>query len=214
MSLAITFFNTHGIIMSADNLITSTIIKGGSPYTFQSSQTEQKLFLIENKYGLSYTGTSSIDGVPLSSILEMYIKDNPINDMNPEEWLLKLAENTKNISKSYQNVIYILAGYYQHEQLIITTNTINPEVHVNKKQSGLLYSGESNFLQMLIDSDTIAFDYAIFSLQDAADFLRFLNKTVAGLMHFGQYLPTVSENCDLLAILPNESYWLSRLPLR
>lgn len=200
--------------MSADNMITSTITKDGVPYHFQSSQTEQKLFLIENKYGLSYTGTSSVDGVPLSSILEMYIKDNPINDMNPKEWLFKLAEYTKNLLKPSQNVIYMLAGYYQSEQLLMSNSTNIPLVNISNDSSGLLYSGESKLLSLIINSSIIEFEYGIFTLQDAADFLRFLNKTVSGLMHFGQYLPTVSENCDLLAILPNEAYWLSRLPLR
>lgn len=213
MSLCITFYNSHGVIMSADNMICSTIEKGHSPYTYQGSTTEQKLFLIENKYGLTYSGTSSIGSTPASAFLEEYINSHPVLENSPNEWLFDLAHKCNELLEPSQNIIYILAGYYNSERFVVTTNTKEPKLDFQTNESGLLYSGETEFISHLINSDIIAFDYSKFTLQDGADFLRFLNKTVSGLMRYGQYLPTVSDTCDVLAILPNETHWLEHLTL-
>lgn len=213
MSLCITFYNAHGIIMSADHIVCSTIEKDNAPYTYQGSNTEKKLFLIENKYGLSYSGASNIGDISISAFLEEFIKSNPILENPPSEWLLLVARKCKDLLSPDQNMIFILSGYYRSERFIVTTNTKEPTLIFQTKESGLLYSGESKFVSHLINSKIIAFEYSKFTLQDAADFLRFLNKTISGLMYYGQYLPTVSSTCDVLAILPNESRWLERLTL-
>lgn len=213
MSLCITFYNAHGIIMSADNMVCSTIEKDNAPYTYQSSETEQKLFLIENKYGLSYPGTSSIGSTTISAFLAEYINSHPVLENPPMDWLLDLAQKCNELLESSKNIVFILAGYYHSERFVVTTNTKEPKLNFQTDKSGLLYSGESKFVSHLINSNIIAFEYSKFTLQDAADFLRFLNKTISGLMRYGQYLPTVSSTCDTLAILPNESYWLEHLTL-
>lgn len=208
MSLTMAFYNNRGIIMSADNMICAITTKNESPYKYQSSQTEHKLFLIEDKYGLSYSGTADVGPVPLTYFLARYINDNPIQDLDPSEWLLDLAKGFNEFFTDNQNIIFTLCGYYHGDRVVITTNTRSPEITCFVDDN-ILYSGESEFLSMLISTNIIKFDYKRFTLQDAADFLRFLNKTVAGLMKYGQYLPTVSESCDILAILPDKSYWLN-----
>lgn len=199
--------------MSADNMVCSTIEKDSSPYTYQSTKTEQKLFLIENKFGFSYSGVSNVGSSSFSAFLEGYIATHPILEVHPSEWLLDLAQKCNNILEPYQNMVLIIAGYYHSERFVATTNTTEPKLNFQTNNSGLLYSGESEFISHLINSDIIAFEYSKFTLQDGADFLRFLNKTVSGLMRYGQYLPTVSDTCDILALLPNESYWLEHLTL-
>lgn len=199
--------------MSADNMICSTIEKDNSPYTYQGSTTDRKLFLIENKYGLSYSGTSSIGATPVSAFLEEYINSNPVLENSPYEWLFDLAKKCNELLESRKNIIYILAGYYNSERFVVTTNIKEPKLNFRTDESGLLYSGENEFISHLINSDIIAFEYSKFTLQDGADFLRFLNKTVSGLMHYGQYLSTVSDTCDVLAILPNKTHWLEHLTL-
>lgn len=213
MSLCITFYNSHGIIMSADHMICSTIEKNNAPYTYQGSKTEQKLFLIENKYGLTYSGVSNIYSTSTSAFLEEYINLHPILEGSPSDWLLDLAQKCKESLNSSGNMIFILAGYYCSKRFIVTTNTREPKLNFQTDKSGLLYSGENEFLSHLINSDIVTFKYSKFTLQDAADFLRFLTQTVAGLMHYGQYLPTVSKTCDVLALRPNETHWLERLTL-
>lgn len=208
MSLTMAFYNARGIIMSADNMICATTTKNGSFFKYQSSQTEQKLFLIEDKYGLSYSGTAYVGSMPLSDFLVDFVSQNPICAQNPDDWLLDLAQGFNEFYTDNENIIFTLCGYYQGKRMVITTNTTSPKISYNFDE-GIVYSGEIDFVKMLLKTDIVNFNYSTFTLQDAADFLRFLNKTVASIMKFGQYFPTVSESCDILAILPDKSYWLN-----
>jgi len=204
MSLAITLYNHHGIVMCADKLV-NAILDGKE---IHQSFTEQKLFLVEGKYGLSYTGTASIDGVPTSALIEEYLGKNKINDTPPNVFLEKLANYFHSIQSYGQNIVFILCGFFNGEKFIITTNTIAPEISPVVKQSGILYSGENKFVKLLVGSDLIAFDFKKFTLYDFSDFARFIVKTVSGMMQFGQYMPTVSPHCDILIIKPNAIEWL------
>ena len=200
MSLATVLYNYHGIIMCADKLVNATTTDS----TYHCSFTEQKLFLIEGKYGLSYTGTASVDNIPLSALLEEYFIQNKIEDKDPAEWLLQLATYFHNKLTESQNIVFIFCGYYNNKKFILNTNTIQPNVNSTNKEYGLTYSGETNFLKCIIETDAIAFDYIKLTIQDAINFLRFLNETVANMMYYGQYLQTVSKECDILVIKSND----------
>lgn len=204
MSLATTLYNYHGIVMCADKLVNNTI----DTRTYHGSFTEQKLFLIEGKYGLSYTGTSSVNNIPLSALLEEYFLENKIDNQNPSKWLLKLATHFHNELPEGRNIIFIFCGYYNNKKFILNTNTKNPHVNSTDKQHGLTYSGETKFLECITKSDTVAFEFIKFTIQDAVNFLRFLNETVANMMYYGQYLQTVSKECDILVIQPSNTHWV------
>ncbi len=208
MSLALAFYNHHGIIMCADKLITATYNRSGINYEIHQSSTEDKLFLIENQYGLSYAGTASIDNGPISAVIEKYIKLNPLADEDPLNWLLILATYFKNKMKESDNTIFTLCGYYHGERIMISSNTKNPEINIYSGTAGITYSGENDYVSHLISSDLVHFDYTKFTMQDSIDFLRFVVSTVSGLMRFGQCLQTVSDECNILAIHPNEAYWV------
>lgn len=209
MSLAIALYNHHGIVMSADRLVNATI----EGKEFHQSFTEQKLFLVDGKYGLSYTGTASINNVPTSALIKNYLKENQSYNSAPEDYLLKTAIHFHSIQSEGQNIIFIMCGYFCSKRFVISTNTISPKIKsVPCDTNSITYSGQNDFVKMLTEQDqTIVFDYGNFTIQDSIDFLRFLNKTVHGLMRFGQIFPTVSENCDILAIYPNKSRWVERL---
>lgn len=214
MSLAMALYNHHGIVMSADKMCTVTYPNNnGDLVTINKPPTEQKLFIIEDKYGLSYTGTSSIGGVPLSALLEEYFFQNIIKELNPNDWLLKLAVYFQSLLPEKGNIIFIMCGYYNNKQFVITTNTSNPKITDVAGNPRILYSGEQQFVDILINSKIINYEYQKFTMQDSVDFLCFINRTIAGMMYWGQYLPTVSYDCDILAIYPNKSHWVQRDPL-
>lgn len=205
MSLAVALHNYHGIVMCADKLINVTV----DGTKMHQSFTEQKLFLVENKYGLSYTGTASVDHIPVSALIEKYLRENHIGNSDPSDWLLQFSDFFHRKLSDGQNIVFIFCGYYNNEKFVITTNTINPKIDSIDEQSGILYSGEIEFVKHIICSDLIAFDFTKFTIQDSVDFLRYLNSTIADMMHFGQYLPTVSRECNILIISPNMSCWES-----
>lgn len=162
---------------------------------------------------MSYTGTASIDNGPISAVIEKYIELCPLVNETPASWLLLLATSFKGKMPDIHNTVFTLCGYYYGERIVISNSTQNPNIKVVTEECGLIYSGESYYISNLVNAEHIAFDYSKFTMQDSIDFLRFLVKTVSGLMHFGQCLPTVSEDCDILAIYPNKAYWVQHSTL-
>lgn len=203
MSLAITIYNHHGIVMGTDKLVNAVC----DNKEFHQSYTEQKLFLIDDKYGLSYTGTASIDNIPVSALINEYLSKIKIGESEPSYYLLQLAKYFSYKLSNDQNIIFIMCGYFGDKKFIMTTNTQEPDVSIIDKLSGLIYSGENNFIRQIVDTKNIAFEFEKFTIRDSIDFIKFVIKTVAKMMYYGQYFPTVSKKCDILVICPNKVYW-------
>lgn len=215
MSLAMAFQTYEGIIMSADKMIISTYEDSNKMLkTIGMPPTKQKLFLIEEKYGLSYTGTSSINAIPLSVLLQEYFIKNPIGTSAPDEWLLKLAIYFQNKLSNGKNIIFIMCGYYNNEQFTISTNTLDSSISKYDKNPRITYSGENEFVEWIINNKIAPFEYSKFTMQDATDLLCFINKTIYNLMYYGQHEITVSRECDVLAIYPNKSHWVKHETLK
>ena len=214
MSLAICFYNSHGIIMSADKRIVSAINRlNGITESIVVTDAEQKLFKLSDQCGLSVTGSFSFSGVPVSSILTNYIKLHNVNMVKPEQYLLQLARYILSLHDvESDNCILMLAGYRNTIPFIISTGTkeINIVNHINSNDhSAVAYSGENEIMNVLINSKQFAYDYAKFPMQDAIDFVKFMTKTVSGLQRFQQRIQTVSEECDIFHITPYTSRWIS-----
>lgn len=197
MSLAVALYNHHGVVMCADKLVTG-ICEGKQckiPYM------EQKLFLIENKYGLTYTGYASIEGVPVSVLLEEYFEKYKVLDIHPNIWLYNLANHFHDILPEGENIIFIFCGYYHGEQFVLSISTIVPQVK-NERNDGvyLTCSGETEFVKFFIDKNATSFNFNEFEISKMVDFLKFLNETIAKTMEFGKCFPTVGKECDILII--------------
>lgn len=209
MSLAVALYNHHGMVMSADHLVTATI----DGMEFLSSHTEQKLFLVDKRYGLSCTGTYSINGTPVSALIENYLLENPIGNSNPNEWIIKIATFFQEKLSDSQNIVFILCGYYKNKKLMISNSAKNPEGITERNSPGTLCSGASDFASHIVNFKLAPFEFSKFTMQDSVNFLRFLNRTVSDMMYFGQYAQSVSRECDILAISPKETRWVERFDL-
>lgn len=219
MSVAISFYNSHGIVMSADRRIVSKINRSsGIIESIVLTDTEQKLFQLSNQCGLSITGSFSIGGIPISSLINAYIKKNDIEKIKPSEYILKLAQYIRERQDdSSDNCILILSGYRNTLPYILSCNTLNSNItnHIgDNSKCSVTYSGESEILNILLNSNGFAYDYAKYSLQDAVEFSEFIIKTVAGLQKYQQKIQTVSEECDILCITPYRSLWANQLSVR
>lgn len=217
MSLAISFYNSHGITMSADRRIVTTVNRPtGIKESFVLTDTEQKLFQLSEQCGLSITGSFSFNEIPLSSIINSYILSHDVEQVQPAEYLLSLAEYIKKLHNSdCDNCILILSGYRNTNPFILSSNTLNPSVHQHIEQGPTItYSGENNLLGILLNSEGFAYDYSGYTLQDSINFSKFMIRTVANLQKYQQTIQTVSEDCDVLCITPNKSQWIDCLSLR
>ena len=106
-----------------------------------------------------------------------------------------------------------MCRYYNGGKFVINTNTSSPQINFSDTNHPLVYSGKSDILTQIININKIQYEFPKFTIQDSIDFLYFLNRTVAGMMYFGQYLPTVIKECDILTISPIDSHWVLHNPL-
>ena len=107
-----------------------------------------------------------------------------------------------------------MCGYYNNEQFVISTNTLKPHINKHDKHLGITYSGENKFAEWIINNEIAPFEYSKFTMQDATNLLCFINKTISGLMYYGQHEITVSRECDVLAIYPNKAHWVKHETLK
>mgnify|MGYP005762464573 CR=1 FL=1 len=219
MSLAISFYNSHGIVMSADRRITTTINKtAATKESFLLTDTEQKLFRLSEQCGLSVTGSFSFNGLPVSSIINSYIFNHDVEKETPSQYLLYLAEYIKNLHNSdSDNCILILSGYRNTIPFVFSCGTSKLSVcnHIEEgSKHAVVYSGESDLLGILLNSKGFSYDYSKFTLCDVINFSRFMTKTVAGLQRYQQRIQTVSDDCDILCFTPHKSLWIDHLTLQ
>lgn len=204
--------------MSADRRIVTTVNRpAGVRESFVLTDTEQKLFLLSEQCGLSVTGSFSFNGIPMSSIINSYIHSHDVGRVKPSEYLSSLAEYIKSLHASdSDNCVLILSGYRNTIPFILSSNTLNPSIchHIKKDSTSCVtYSGESDLVNILLNSEGFSYDYSKFTLCDIINFSRFTIKTVAGLQRYQQRIQTVSDDCDILCITPHKSLWIDHLPL-
>lgn len=216
MSVAMSLYNKNGIVMCADKLIKANLIKeDNTSIEYTQTKTEQKLFLIEDRYGLSYTGTSSLENTTTSALIKEYISKNKIKDEDPQNWLLRLTQHfSLNIPKD-GNIVFIMCGYYNNNQIILSSNTNESEnvISHSSEISTVLFSGEIYFIEYITNNKLAPLDFSKFTMQDSIDFLVFANETIANLMNFGQFHPTVSKECDILVIDSDNARWIKHILL-
>lgn len=212
MSLSIVFPTQHGIVMSADRRIMTTTQRDGYKESFLLTDNEQKLFVLPGGYGLSYTGNSSIDGNPLSSIVNTFLSSGLIFPSNPKDLIVKIASHLNELNSKCDNSILMLAGYYKNVAFSLSINTKDLELQEFSCGNFLpSFSGETDMLNSLLNNpEKYNYDYHKYTLHDAISFLSLLNKTVASFQFFQQRSQTVSVECDILAILPDSTKWINR----
>ncbi len=214
MSVALSFYNKHGITVCADRrIITCVNANENTKDSFVLTDSEQKLFSIMDKFALTFSGTASFRGVPTSFIICDYIDRFNLTSLTPSELILSLAKYIHGFHcNDNDNCVLILSGYHAGSPFIFSTGTQSPSVNTHIDQSvlsSLAYSGESNILDVFLKSDSVKYDYGNFTMQDAVDFLRFLVRTTSEWQRFQQGIQSVSPECDIICITPNNLCWVS-----
>jgi len=215
MSLSLNFPTYNGIIMTADRRITTTLNSVDPNQSFLFSDNENKLFLLKNGFGLNYTGTSSVNNIPISSIINDLVNKIDVLKFSPKELLSFIADHINTLNNN-GNTILTLSGFLNEEPFICSINTKFYEFQYlyNKDMPMTLsFSGETDMIISLLNDPKYKYDYSKFNLQDAIDFLTLINNTVADFQHFQQRLQTVSHDCDVLAITKYSSNWVRHMSL-
>jgi hypothetical protein len=209
MSLCQALNTCFGIVMAADHRVMTTV-GTLSKTTFLLTDHAKKLFLTAQGYGVAYCGAASIGGRPVQYYLEQEIAALP-GGLSPESTAVCLAKKLK--ARSDENVILITAGYDQGEAFICSTNTQAPDAVMTQKtfgpdaKLGVVYAGRDDIANLYYQSKKLSFDYAQFTLEDAAGLLSYVNYSVAAALRFSQSAQDVSFDCDVLTLTPGKAAW-------
>lgn len=211
MSLCIALSTPRGLILSGDRRIMAKT-ETGTEYVLTDH--EQKLFLTENRRGYLFCGAASYQSGTLAPVFGDILRAVGRRGLPMAEELSAVKETLLETMPDVGNVIILSAGYENGRRYMLDTNTTSQPVTgadapdpVNMK-----YAGESGALSSMLHA--FRADYGKFPLQESADYLRFLNRATADLLHFSENSDTVSPGCDVLVITPDRARFLSRDRLR
>ena len=204
MSLAITFCTPHGIVVSADRCITTTLKSGSS---FCQTMQERKLFLAPMGFAFTYTGDSTFRNRPASYWMNRIVS----RFSNPN---LTVADCTRKICIAFhsmeptKNIVIIGSGYENGEPRVYSSNSSKRILtdHLKGDITCIAFSGETDLAKAIIDAKPV--DTKSYTIPDAIDFVKHVTLTVSNIQKFGQTPVTVSHDCDVLVIEASRSLWI------
>ena len=221
MSLIVTAFVPSCIVMGGDSRLT---LKYPDPFTGNfisqiANDTTQKVFNIQNKFGLSTHGAASINGIQLPFHIYQFVTQN-INNATEIEDLPELLLRHFSDNLGRPNTFFHLAGYklinetptqyvYRldiNNRLTIRLNLANDANAIYNAECG----GEIEVLITLRELNPVNFNVS--NQQQAVGFIDWVINTASTRLNANGY-SSVGGPTDILMISPNGSQWLRRKPL-
>lgn len=208
MSLVISFCTNHGIIMSGDRYITTTLKTGSS---FCQTENEQKVFLSKKCYGFACAGSYTFKRKPASYWMERFIHRFDSMNLSLIQYLQKLKTAFYQLDNSV-NIIIIGCGYDGLIPLVYSSSSFAKELtnHLEQNDTCIAFAGENGIAQKIIDM--LPLDHTSYTLYDAVEFVKHVTLTVSNIQRFAQTPVTVGKDCDILCLTPQKADWIVRPP--
>lgn len=238
MSFIITVYVPEGIVMAADSRLSlnKTTPQGEKTVIlqqFESSNSSQKLFLLNNKIGLSTCGDAAINKKPIAGYIDQFVEEKVkeqtdvseipalLNSFFGEKYN-KPAVNfhvagfkiENGVSTPYVYRCYMSSMTHKRENIDQQNNVID----------GCAWDGESETMSRLlkqckmlaggnswIDLPDAGIAWNFFSLQDAIDFAIYAIRTTIDTIRFQTKPKTVCDPIDVLVLKAGrEGQWIQR----
>lgn len=215
-SLITTIFIPKGIVMAADSR--STIFIDGEMQPI-FNDTAIKLFLLEkHKIGISAYGK----GIPMDFSISNHIKNFIEKKLTDDDDIItvanKLLEYFKNISASFENISFHVAGYKKENKVSVpyvyflsTKDDLIKRCNKysdNLKIYGILHGGQTDILESILNSKVDDILWKEMTLQDAIDFSIYAFRTTICKMRLQAGPKTVGGPIDVLLISPEEAKFI------
>ena len=238
MSFAITVYVREGIVMAADSRLSlnSTQNINGNVQNLISvgqSDSNQKLFVTEDRIGIFTVGAADINGVPIAGFVDQFIRQNANGKLKSPDVVADGLITFFGQQATVPDSQFHVAGYdptsgtQQVFHVYVsrkTKNQVNPQ-----NQFGVAWAGEADVLSRIINPSAeidpsannaiksiypnIPIPYNFFTLQDAIDFSVFAVRTTIETIRFQPRPKSVGGPIDVLVIRPNEAKWIQRKEL-
>jgi hypothetical protein len=240
MSLIISFTTREGIVMAADSRLTLTFPdpdfadpnNPDAKHFISVPQTDatRKLFLAQDRIGISVCGNATIGNVPISGFIESFIR-TLTPSFSVEEAAEGVLRHFASIDPSLATWFHV-AGYSDSgiekltEVWFVSIATNQKNLTIGRGQQDGRWNGELDLLNRLfwqvylkdangnyqpLPHPGIALPFL--TLQDAVDLAVFAMRTTIDLMGFQSRLRTVGGPIDVPVIKPDRAQWLSQKQL-
>jgi len=239
MSLIVTLYVPEGLVIAGDSRLTLTwktkTENTEQMHSVTASDSNTKIFTINDKFGLGTFGVADINGIPISGFINQFIEEKVVDettiDQLPQlliDFFGKISGNPKTyfytIGYKVENGISTPHAYYVN----IADNTFNRVNVANGKTfHGANWGGEIEVLQRIlntvklkqgdkwIDLPDNPLTFNFMPLQDAIDFAVYAVRTTIDTIRFQQKAKTVGGPIDVVVIKPNEApRWIKRKELK
>jgi len=232
MSFIIAVHVGEGIVLAGDSRTTYTIThpNGNRDVGVHATNATDKLFLCPNGCGIATCGEASINGRPITSTIQSFIREKVHSTTDIVDVPTLIVEYFKQF-QPVPNTNFIIVGYHNKDkktyqkvyQVYMGSQDIK---ELPTQYQGAVWDGETITLTKLIQpvalknpdgtySDLPNYEifWDFFTLHDAVDFARFAVETTINTMHFQNAIKTVGKPIDILVVQPEKSYWLSKKEL-
>ena len=238
MSLLVTLYVPEGIVLAGDSRLTLTWkskLQGNDNQNATNiSDTTNKVFLVNKRFGLGTFGTAHIGGIPIAGFIDSFIESKISDATEIDHFPQLLISHFSGIKADFETSFYVV-GYKkesgQSVQHIYFVNIKNKtQQRVNKPNTETIFcanwGGETEVVSRLLNSvqlkdganwvtvdDTIV-PWNFLTLQDAIDFARYAIRTTSDTQRFQQRIKTVGGPIDVLVIKPGEDgVWIEKKEL-
>lgn len=240
MSFIVTLYVPEGLVMAADSRLTINMqqkLPDGNSIiqSFLASDSNQKLYLLDQRFGLSICGDAAINNIPLAGFINTFVEEKitPTTDITEvaESFAKYFAEvgNKPNITfhlTGYRieagiSVPYVYVGHVQTGQIQRANSAAGASGAVSY---GCSWGGDSDIFARLMlpakvrnsqgEWDELPHHdvlYNFFTLQDAIDFSVYAIQTTIQTIRFKVRPKTVGGPIDVLVLKPGETpQWIQK----
>ena len=211
MSVIATVFLPDGIIMATDSRITGSNTSNENGLTketiFTLSDNGQKLFLINNKTGISFCGKEEIGGKTMADFIDSFEKNKISDKDDVYEIAQKLRQEVFIYDKSGVDYFFHVAGYTKGKQEVYSVSSQLAKL-INSEPAGA-WNGDAAFLTNLINGNPpMSFDWSHMYLKDGIELAEFMVDVNCKAQRFSSTIATCGGPIDILLITKDEARWI------
>jgi hypothetical protein len=239
MSLIVTLYVPEGIVLAGDSRLTlnwsSHVNNIERSHSISASDTNNKIFVINDKFGLGIFGSAAINGIPLAGFINQFV-EQLIKESTTIDEMPQLLHDFFGAPFGFPGINFYIIGYKIEHNISVpyayfiniankSSNRIN---YVNDKIiNGANWGGEIEVLSRILnpvkvnnngtwlDLNTSPIPWNYMTLQDAVDFSVYAIRTTMETMKFQQKEKTVGGPIDILVIKPNKiPIWVAKKELK
>lgn len=239
MSLIVTLYVPEGMIIAGDSRLTlswtNKTAGADQLHMISASDSNTKIFCINQRFGIGTFGAADIKGVPIAGFINQFVEEK-MNERTTIDQLPQLLLDFFGMKYDYPAAHFHTIGYSNEDGIsvphayvvniaarqISRVNAMNQEIRY-----GAVWGGETEVLSRLlstirifngkdwIDIPTTPVPWNFMALQDGIDFAQYAIRTTIDTIRFQQKEKTVGGPIDILVIRPNEApQWISKKVLK